>query len=48
MTEVYLDEDIEELIEDDEISIEEYYFMKGYSSLLTRAQNKHRNKDVIF
>jgi len=42
MTEIYLDEDIEELIEDDEISLEEYYFMKGYSSLLSKAQGRYK------
>ncbi len=30
---VYSDADRDELIEDDEISIEEYFFMEGYSSL---------------
>ena len=30
---IYSDKDRDELIEDDEISIEEYFFMQGYSSL---------------
>ena len=30
---IYSDKDREELIEDDEISAEEYFFMQGYDSL---------------